>query len=111
MGDFLALGVVRAACEKGIQIPDEMSVVGGSGIDLSHSHYPCLTRTVQPLDKIGEAALDMVCQRLGKKGNGTSSVAGRIFPTPWIGGETTRPEENELLGLAANAPANTGGKP
>ncbi|MBI4026343.1 MAG: substrate-binding domain-containing protein [Verrucomicrobia bacterium] len=100
MGDLLALGVARAAREKGIRIPVEMSVVGGSGIDLSHSHHPCLTRTVQPLDKIGEAAVDMICQRLERRGNGTSSVAGRIFSTPWIGGETTRPEENELLHIS-----------
>lgn len=93
-GDFLALGAIRALQEAGLKVPDDVSVVGGTGLVLAHSHCPHLTRTNQPCEKLGEELVAMMCERIAQNG---ASLPGRFFPTPFVGGATTRPKENEIL--------------
>lgn len=95
-GDLLALGAIRALREHGLKIPDGVSVVGGTGMDLSISACPHLTRTGQPLEAIGKAAVAMLSHRIRQNG---ISIPGQILPADFIGGATTRPQENELLGI------------
>lgn len=99
MGDFLALGVVRAATEAGLKVPEDISIVGGTGNDLTHSRCPLLTRSAQPMVKLGEEAIKMIWQRLIAEGVASNSVAGKILAAPFVGGGTTRPEENRFLSI------------
>lgn len=96
IGDPLALGVVRALRAHGLRVPEDVSVVGGTGMDLSISACPRLTRIGQPMEAIGEAAIDMLRQRIQQHG---ASAPGRVLPINFIGGATTRREENDLLGI------------
>lgn len=99
-GDFLALGALEALREAGSRVPDETSVVGGSGLDLSETRSPQLTRCRQPFQQLGEALFSMLLTRIEQDG---SPQPGRFLPTPFIGGSTTTAAENELL-LAAEVP-------
>ncbi len=96
-GDYLALGVCRALREAGVEIPGNVSVVGGTGMDPAETAVPDLTRTQHPLDALGRGLLEMLVARVRAKG---VPVPGRYLPMPFAGGATTRPEENELLGIA-----------
>ena len=96
LGDFLALGVCRALREAGLEIPGTVSVVGGTGMDPAETAVPDLTRTQHPLDALGRGLLEMLVARVRAKG---VPVPGCYFPMPFAGGATTRPEENELLGI------------
>ena len=93
-GDRLALGTFHVLTERGLRVPDDVSVVGGTGLDLSDSAIPRLTRTKQPFEQLGKELVAMLRQRIEQNG---ASLPGRILPSPWIGGATTRPEENALL--------------
>ncbi len=93
-GDLLALGVVRALVEGGVRVPEETSVIGGTGLSLRDSAFPQLTHMHQPCEKIGESLISMMCRRLEAKG---ASMPGIYLPAPFSGGGTTRPEENAIL--------------
>lgn len=95
-GDNLALGALRALRERHLDVPGQVSVVGATGVDLSGTACPHLTRLAQPFRELSEAAIEMVCERIKKKG---AVLPGRVLATTFIGGATTRPEENERLGL------------
>ena len=92
--DHLALGAVRALREHGLRVPEDVSVVGGTGLNLSDALCPELTSTQQPLEDMGTNLISMLCDRIKQDG---SPIPGRILPTPFTGGGTTRPQENEIL--------------
>ena len=58
--DQQAIGALRAAADRGIAVPSELSVVGFDGILLSDLVTPRLTTIVQPVAKIAEAAVAML---------------------------------------------------
>ena len=95
-GDYQAFGVMRACEQYGLRVPQDVSVVGGSGLDLSESVCPQLTRVRQPFEKIGEELLSLLCERIERK---NLSLPARIVPTGFMGGATSLPEENEILGI------------
>lgn len=98
--DLVALGALRALRETGARVPEEVSVVGASGLNLSGRLCPDLTRTQHPLEKLGRQLIEMICQRIEQKG---APLPGIVFPTPFIGGATTRDEENSALGVGSRA--------
>ncbi len=52
-GDQWALGVYRAAAEKGLRVPEDLSVVGYGNSPLSECLYPALTTVNQATDELG----------------------------------------------------------
>jgi DNA-binding LacI/PurR family transcriptional regulator len=94
LNDSCALGAIRAVREAGLRIPQDISIAAGSGFNLSGTSAPNLTRSAQPLLQIGETLVEMILDRIERKG---ASVAGRFLSAPFTGGATTRPEENALL--------------
>ena len=58
--DQQAIGALRAAADRGVAVPSELSVVGFDGILLSDLVTPRLTTIVQPVAKIAEAAVARV---------------------------------------------------
>ncbi|MCC7518547.1 MAG: LacI family DNA-binding transcriptional regulator [Verrucomicrobiae bacterium] len=95
-GDHLAFGALRALREHGFDVPGQVSVVGATGSDLAGTSCPQLTRLAQPFRALSEAAVGMVCERIEQKG---VALPGRILATPFIGGATTRLQENEHLNI------------
>ncbi|MCC7517663.1 MAG: substrate-binding domain-containing protein [Verrucomicrobiae bacterium] len=95
VSDHQALGAFRALKEHGLRIPEEVSLAGGTGLDLSTTVCPELTRMRQPLRQIGEALVNMLRQRIREE----RPVPAVILEAPWIGGATTRLEENTVLGI------------
>ncbi|MDQ1727241.1 MAG: LacI family transcriptional regulator, partial [Frankiaceae bacterium] len=55
--DKVAVGVLHAAAERGISVPDELSVVGFDDIDVSRATTPQLTTVRQPLQEMGRMAV------------------------------------------------------
>jgi LacI family transcriptional regulator len=58
--DALAIGFIRAAQQRGIQIPGELSVAGFDGIPEGARSWPGLTTMAQPMREMGRDA----CRRL-----------------------------------------------
>ena len=63
--DHIAVGAMRAAIELGIQIPDQLAIVGYDDLRISSFLYKNLTTIRQPADKIGQTASSCLLYRLG----------------------------------------------
>ncbi len=55
--DYLALGAMRALWERGVEVPDGVSVAGFDDIDGSGFLVPSLTTVRQPFSRLGAAAV------------------------------------------------------
>lgn len=62
--DLLALGVIRAAQEAGLAVPEDLSVVGFDDIPMAALVSPPLTTVRQPAYEMGRLAMSMVLDRL-----------------------------------------------
>jgi alanine racemase len=60
MSDAMALGVLRAAREMGLRVPEDLSVVGFDDIDISQHTNPPLTTVHQPIRQKGESAVRLL---------------------------------------------------
>ncbi|MBO0980355.1 LacI family DNA-binding transcriptional regulator [Microbacterium sp. SD291] len=67
--DLLAVGVMRAAEELGLRVPEDLSVAGFDGIAVDGLGGPVLTTSVQPAVEKGRAAGEQVARMLrGEQG-------------------------------------------
>ncbi|PFG41972.1 LacI family transcriptional regulator [Isoptericola jiangsuensis] len=58
--DMQALGVLRAARDLGLRVPEDLSVVGYDDVPLAQWTAPALTTVRQPLEEMGSAAARML---------------------------------------------------
>jgi len=63
VNDFMALGVLRALREHGLEVPRDVSVVGYDNICLSEYTRPALTTVNVPRDQIGHAVSSALLSR------------------------------------------------
>jgi DNA-binding LacI/PurR family transcriptional regulator len=76
--DLLAVGVIQAARERGLTIPNDLSVIGFDNTDLSEVMYPSLTTVQQPLKDIGYHVVDFLTQKI----EGNSRTTHRVVLLP-----------------------------
>lgn len=84
LNDRMALGVIRAALERGLQVPDDLSVVGFDDISLAAHNMPPLTTVRQPGMALGQAAAQLFFAQL----DGTPPPT-TVIPTDLIIREST----------------------
>jgi LacI family transcriptional regulator len=58
--DSIALGVIKAAGEVGVRIPEDVSLVGFDDIEIAALTYPALTTIRQPKYEVGRMAVEML---------------------------------------------------
>lgn len=61
--DEAAIGVMVALSENGIKVPEDVSVLGFDGLSISRRIIPKLTTIYQPIDKMVEWTLDILCKK------------------------------------------------
>lgn len=62
--DMIGIGVLRAAAERNIRVPSELSVIGFDDIQMSRYVYPSLTTVGQSILQLGEMAADVLLRRI-----------------------------------------------
>jgi LacI family transcriptional regulator len=62
--DMIALGVLRAAAERGLQVPQQLSVVGFDDIEVSRYLHPALTTVGQCIGALGEQVAARLLERI-----------------------------------------------
>ncbi|NOU84151.1 LacI family DNA-binding transcriptional regulator [Paenibacillus sp. LMG 31459] len=67
MNDLMAAGALRAAAERGISIPRELSVVGFDNREFSAYLNPRITTMDLPLHDMGILAMKTLCNRISGK--------------------------------------------
>jgi LacI family transcriptional regulator len=58
--DYMALGVIKAAIKLGKKVPEDLSVIGFDGINISKLTNPEITTIAQPIYQIGYTAAEML---------------------------------------------------
>ena len=66
MSDASAIGVLRAARDLGLRVPDELSVVGYDDLDFAEHTSPPLTTVHQPIRRKGEEAVRLLLPLIGQ---------------------------------------------
>ena len=66
--DVMAFGVVRAALERGLRIPEDLSLIGFDNIEFSGIVHPPLTTIHQPKYEMGQAAVEILLRLARDKG-------------------------------------------
>jgi DNA-binding LacI/PurR family transcriptional regulator len=88
--DLLAVGVYKAARDRSIRIPDDISVVGFDDIDIAQVLEPELTTVTLPAEQIGEAAIDLLLAAI----EGREQAPASPIPLPLtIRRSTSRPPQ------------------
>jgi len=64
--DVMAMGVMDAVRNKGLRVPDDVSVVGFDDIPQASLIHPALTTIRQPLEKMGRVATQMLLELLSQ---------------------------------------------
>jgi len=62
--DKVAVGVLQAATDRGLRVPEDLSVIGFDDIDVSRSTTPRLTTVRQPLQEMGRTAVTVLMRVL-----------------------------------------------
>ncbi|MBV6289330.1 LacI family DNA-binding transcriptional regulator [Pseudomonas aegrilactucae] len=87
--DMIGMGVLRAAAERNIGVPSELSVIGFDDIQMSQYVYPALTTVGQSIRELGEMAADLLLRRIGEPAR--SAVEQRIVAPNIVLRESTGP--------------------
>lgn len=77
--DLTAAGVMGTLRQRGLAIPEDISVVGYDNITLARCLYPPLTTILSPFKEMGRAAAQLVLKALGYKID--EEVVHRFEPT------------------------------
>lgn len=86
--DLMALGALRAAAEAGCSVPDDLAVVGYDDLEIARFATPPLTTIAQPKKEIGVQAIDLLVDRISRKGRSPSRV---VLPPELIVRRSTQP--------------------
>jgi LacI family transcriptional regulator len=62
--DEMAAGIIDAAIELGIAVPDQLTVVGFDDTRIAQMTRPRLTTVRVPMSNMGASAVELLCQRL-----------------------------------------------
>ncbi|EGR2272405.1 LacI family DNA-binding transcriptional regulator [Vibrio parahaemolyticus] len=77
--DMMAMGVINAANELDIKVPDDLSIIGYDDIHIAKFMSPSLTTIHQPKYRLGQAAVETLVRRLDDKSNEAQVV--QLEPT------------------------------
>ncbi len=86
ISDVLAVGALRALADSGIKVPDDVSVVGYDGQEISEYCVPRLTTLRQPMVAMAEEAMKLLFSIIDKE-SGHKHI---VFPGELVIGESTR---------------------
>lgn len=67
LGDVIALGAMRAICDLGLRIPDDISIVGYDGIDIANFCIPRLTTVRQDAAELAAWGVQTLLQAIHYK--------------------------------------------
>lgn len=77
--DMMAMGLINAANEKQVKIPQQLSIIGYDDIHISKFMVPTLTTIHQPKFRLGRTAVDRLLHRID--GDGAEPEQFQLEPT------------------------------
>ena len=86
MNDEMAIAAMKGFIDKGLRIPQDISITGFDDMDVSKYVVPTLTTVAQPAEKIGEKSAEMLLDMIQGKVTETKEY---VFPYEFIIREST----------------------
>jgi LacI family transcriptional regulator len=86
MSDVMALGAIRAVRDRGLRVPDDISVIGFDGIEMGQYLVPKLTTIQQPSFDLAERCVDILLQCICEN----KPAVNEIIPFYFIEGESAK---------------------
>ncbi|MCI9133916.1 MAG: LacI family transcriptional regulator [Lachnospiraceae bacterium] len=103
VSDTVAFGACRALLEAGKRIPEDVSVCGFDGIEMSEYYHPSLTTMCQPKEEMAREAIGLLFGMIKKKrGNEHMLFSARLMERE----STCQVKEKDLL-VARKKPEKT----
>lgn len=93
IADSIAIGASKAIMDAGLRIPDDISVAGFDGLELSSYYSPSLTTIAQPVDKIAKETLKILFRMI----NGDTKDVHKVYQGELIVGDSTQNIEPKVL--------------
>lgn len=93
--DEAAFGAIRACMDRGLRVPQDISVVGFDDIQSAAFHNPSLTTIRQPLAQMGSVAARILLQRI--RGQATFPDSVPILPELVVRESTAAPNPRRRL--------------
>ncbi|ANZ34438.1 ribose utilization transcriptional repressor RbsR [Staphylococcus carnosus] len=87
INDELAIGIMRGMADRGMSVPNDLSLVGYDDIDFARYIIPSLTTVAQPMEDIGALALTLIMKKIQNQGSDTEKIE---LPNKLVVRETTR---------------------
>ncbi|WP_236985465.1 LacI family DNA-binding transcriptional regulator [Marinagarivorans cellulosilyticus] len=81
MSDQMAMGAIQALQAQGVQIPQQVSIVGFDNIAYAEFWHPTITTVSQPAEEMGKRAVDMLVSIIEGK---EFTHESKILPTQLI---------------------------
>jgi DNA-binding LacI/PurR family transcriptional regulator len=90
--DRMAIGALAAAADRGLVVPDDLSVVGFDDIPLVSYVRPALTTVALPAYEMGAAAMRLLLDLLQNKDDGPTAAAPTVrLPVTLVVRDSTAP--------------------
>ena len=94
MNDYTASGIILAAKQLDLKIPDDISVCGFSNSKISQDTDPMLTTVDQHPRKVGEEAIELLLEKINNEGKAIIKK-NRVVKTSLVVRQSTKPIGNE----------------
>ena len=91
--DVLAIGLMKGFYEQGVQVPEDISIIGFDDLDISKYTTPGITTVKQPISAKGERAVEILIENIE---NPQMEKVEEVFPVKLIERQSVR-KRTEIL--------------
>ena len=82
--DVMAIGALKALHEAGLQVPEDVVLVGFDDVSIASAIVPALTTVRQPISRMGSMAAEMLLSILANPDRGSIPPQKVILPTELV---------------------------
>ncbi len=82
--DSMAIGAVKAVRDTGLRVPEDISIVGFDDIPSAVTIEPELTTVRQPIERLGQLAVEILIDRLERGEGGAAVIERVVLPTELV---------------------------
>jgi len=80
------VGALQVIRENGLQVPEDVALLGFDDVPISSALEPALTTVRQPIEQMGSMAADLLLNRLENPRDGPAPVDRIICRQSWLSG-------------------------
>ena len=88
MADVLAMGAIRAICDRGLKVPEDISVIGFDGIELGNYLTPRLTTIRQDRERIADRSMEILLSCMDEEQEEELVAVHELLPFDLVMGES-----------------------